>query len=284
MPEQFANAIGTDPTLNGAISTTPAAGTVETWTLSATGATTTLPQRFPYSARVDDSASTADSPFEIVHVTGHPSSTTATVKRGMGGTASKAHANGATFRHTVTAGALRRAFGGIGDLRRTGAIAETLPRVGGSFANALTLSSGRLHLVALSLPKDDIITSITFLTGSVAVATATNQWFGLFDDALAALAFTTNDTTAAWTSSAEKTLNLSAPFTTTYAGLYYIGVMVTATTMPNLHGPVDTTAIATALAPVITGFSSTGQTAVPALPFTAAALTVTSGHPWAYVS
>ncbi len=90
------------PTLNGAISTTPAAGTQETWTLSSTG--TPLPAVFPYKARIDDSATTPDTTVEIVKVTAHPSGTTATVERGAEGSTIKAHANGAKFRNMLTGG------------------------------------------------------------------------------------------------------------------------------------------------------------------------------------
>lgn len=300
-----ATAAFTDADLNGAISgtgipagariTARASGTSVTIssaaTATASGVSLTilrngpLPQRFPYRARADDSASVGDATVELVKVTAHPSSTTATVVRGAGGTVPKAHANGAKFRHVWTAGSLGRAISGAQDaLKRAGAIAETFSRAGATTGNVAGMLSGRLFLCALQLPANEPITSITFMSGGTALSGGTHQWFGLFDDALNALAFTSDDTSASWNSSTEKTLALSSPFITTYSGLYYIGVMVTATTVPNLMGVASGGSANTGLAPILTGTSTTGQTGVPALPFTAAALAAVAGIPWAYVS
>ncbi len=286
MGEQFGNAIGVDPTLNGAISSTPASGTQETWTLSATGAATTLPQKFPYMARVDNDANTPDSPFELVKVIAHPSSTTATVVRGMGGSASRAHNNGAVFKHVITAGGLQRAFGSGSAFRRAGALAETVPRAGPSFGNFAGFTTGRLHLVGLKdpLPKNEPINSIGFMSGTTGAATPTHQFFGLFDDVGNALAFTNDDLTAAWASGTEKVLSLPATFWTTYAGDYYVGIVVNATTMPNLAANTVAATGPITLAQMISGFSTTGlNSGPPALPFTAAAMSASTGVPYAWV-
>ncbi len=289
MGEQFANAIGTDPTLNGAISTTPASGTQETWTLSATGSGTSLPQSFPYMARVDDSSTTPDSPFEIVRITAHPSSTTITVLRGMDGTASRAHATGATFRHVVTSGGLNRIIGNRQlDLAPTGAIGETFPRLGTTL-NTLASSnfiSGRLHLTALWLPKDALVSSITYLTGGTGFTTPTNQWFALLNSSRSYLRSTSNDGSTAWAANTAKTLSLSSPLVIPSSGLYYVGIAVTAATMAAIIGVLSVGAglNATELPPIMNGISSTGLTTPVADGTTAAAITGQLATPYAYVS
>ena len=165
----------------------------------------------------------------------------------------------------------------------SGAIAETMDRMAPAFTNSGLLSTGRLHLVAIALPKGKVITSITFVSGNTALSVGTNQWFGLFDSSRVCLNLTGDDTSNAWGSFTAKTLNLSSTFTTTYAGLHYIGIMVKATTVPTLYCATVGTTIA-GIAPIVNGVADTGLSTPPGLPFTAAALTVSGSVPYAYVS
>ena len=117
----------------------------------------------------------------------------------------------------------------------TGAIAETIP--GGVGFGAVTIgTSGRAHLHGIYLPKGVTITTISVVSGSAAVGTPTNQWFALCDSSRTVLRVTVNDTTAAWNASTVKPLALTSTFTTTYSGLHYIAICVTATTVPNFRG------------------------------------------------
>ena len=164
--------------------------------------------------------------------------------------------------------------------RVSGALAETVPR---HFPDsAITLTSGRLHLVAISLPAGLTITSITFVSGA-GLSGLSNQWFGLFDSSLVPLRLTGDDTSTAWALNTAKTLNLSSTYATTTAGLYYLGICVVASGMGTIAAQAST-AIMTGFAPIISGSSSTGLTNPASCPNPAGALTATSTIPFAYVS
>jgi hypothetical protein len=165
----------------------------------------------------------------------------------------------------------------------TGAISETSPRNGHSSGQNLSaLLSGRMNLVAIYLPKDATITSISFVSGTTAAVTPTAQWFALYSSALALLRQTTDDTNTAWGANTVKTLNLSSTYLTTAAGLYYLGVLVVAGTVPSLKGVSPSTATVIDLLPAICGTSDTGLTTTAPNP--AAAITGTGSLPYAYVS
>ncbi|HNU15382.1 MAG TPA: hypothetical protein PKI55_13085, partial [Chitinophagaceae bacterium] len=67
--------------------------------------------------------------------------------------------------------------------------------------------------------------------------------------------------TTAWAANTRKTLNLTSTFTTTYTGLYYLGIMVTATTVPTMKGyTARTGGQLNAAAPSMGGTSNTGLT------------------------
>jgi hypothetical protein len=136
-------------------------------------------------------------------------------------------------------------------------------------------------MVAIALPQGLTVTSITFASATTQAGTPTAQWFALYDSALALLRQTADDTSTAWAANSPKTLTLTTPFTTTYAGLHYLGINVTAGTVPTLAG---LTAIGniSAIAPVVSGSSTTGLTTTA--PANAAALTGVVTMPWAYVS
>jgi hypothetical protein len=166
-------------------------------------------------------------------------------------------------------------------LRPTGSITETFSRFS-SISNQSILTSGRLLLTAVALPEGQLVTSITFVSATTAANTPTNQWFGLFNSSLEALRFTTDDTTAAWGSSTAKTLNLSSTYTTTYTGKFYLGIMVAASVaVPTLRGVTNSSGITYT---DIVGLSTSSLTTPPSLPFTANALAIASGTPWAYCS
>lgn len=114
-------------------------------------------------------------------------------------------------------------------------LASTFQRAQAVEANIGILSTGRLSVAAIFLPKGLPVTSITFMSATTAASVPLNQWFALFDDARGKLAVTADDTTTAWAANTAKTLTVTGgPFVTTYAGLYYVGLMVLATTVPTI--------------------------------------------------
>lgn len=165
----------------------------------------------------------------------------------------------------------------------SGALYETMDRDLVDEVNTSLLSSGRLSLQAIWLPAGVTITSISFWSATTAGATLTNQLFGLYDSSLNLLRSSVNDTSTAWAANARKTLALTSTFTTTYSGLYYLGIMVAATTVPTIKGnTAKTGGQLGAGAPSLGGTSSTGLTT--ALPATAAAPGLVTTSFWGCVS
>lgn len=165
----------------------------------------------------------------------------------------------------------------------TGCKAETFPRKLIPEVNVALLSTGRLSLEAIAIRAGELLTSISFWSATTAAGTPTNQIFGLYDNTLALLRSTNNDTTTAWGANTRKTLNLTSTFTTTYSGLYYLGIMVTATTVPTIKGyTAPTGGQIRAAAPILGGTSTTGLTT--SLPNPAAAITGTTTSAWGCVN
>lgn len=164
-----------------------------------------------------------------------------------------------------------------------GALYETFDRNLCDEVNTAALSSGRLSLQAIYIPAGVTITSISFWSATTAAGTPTNQLFGLYDVNLNLLRSSNNDTTAAWAANSRKTIALTSTFTTTYSGLYYLGIMVTATTVPSLKGNTGKTGgQLNAGAPSMGGTSNTGLTT--ALPATATAPGLVTTSFWGCVN
>lgn len=165
----------------------------------------------------------------------------------------------------------------------SGALYETMDRNLVNEVNTALLSSGRLSLSAIYIPAGTAISSISFWSATTAAGTPTNQLFGLYDSSLNLLRSSVNDTTTAWAANSRKTLALTSTFTTLYSGIYYLGLMVTATTVPTIKG--NTAKVGGQLsagAPSMGGTSTTGLTT--ALPATAAAPGTVTTSFWGCVS
>jgi len=100
------------------------------------------------------------------------------------------------------------------------------------------LTTQIMSSVAISLQAGDVVTSITFKSGATAAGTPTNWWFALYDDSAtpALLAQSADQLTAAWAANTAKTLALATAYTVLRPGIYYLGCMVKATTVPTLIG------------------------------------------------
>ena len=135
---------------------------------------------------------------------------------------------------------------------------------------------------AIWLPAGTVVNNLITMSGTTASATQTNRWLALYDQNRALLRQGPNTTT---TVIAANTLWSDAitAYTTTYSGIYYIGIMTAATTANSLVG---VTAAGNAAirnqAPILTGTSSTGLTTTA--PATAAAITATVNSYWVAVS
>lgn len=161
--------------------------------------------------------------------------------------------------------------------------AESVPRSAATITSRGTLASGRMSVVAIELPVGLTINKLIFHSGTTALATGSNQWFCLLDQNRNQLAVTADDTSTAWASNTAKALSLATPFTTAYAGLYYLGVVVVATTVPSLVAIQQLGYIA-GLAPVLSGTANTALTNPASCPATAQALAVVGDMLYAAVS
>jgi hypothetical protein len=163
--------------------------------------------------------------------------------------------------------------------------AETSSRLlVGSTATLAALTTTDISFFAIELPTGMTLSNIAFLSGSTAAGTPLNQWFCLYDQNYNALAVTADNTTTAWGTQTLRSLaigntysagwNVASSFTTTYTGIYYLGIMVKATTVPTLVGG-SINGTAAALTPV-TGFTDTAHTGL-SVPTGAPALATVSG-------
>lgn len=145
------------------------------------------------------------------------------------------------------------------------------------------LSTGRLTLALIYLEAGTVVNSITFISGGTALATGTHQWFALYDLARNKLAVTSDDTSTAWAANTVKTLSLSAAYTVPTTGLYYLGVMVAATTVPNIICATPS-AMSAAQPPILCGSADSGLTDPASAPAAAAGLSGLGAHPFAWVA
>lgn len=174
-------------------------------------------------------------------------------------------------------------LGDIDPRRASTTLAETAPRWLPMNEGLSVLVSGRLSLAAIWLPAGLTVTAITFFSGSTSAGTPTGYRFGLYDSNRNLLRQTVDGGTAAWNSfDSGKTLALTSTFTTTYAGIYYLGIYVVAATVPNLSGIASNNRMISA-APAIFGSSTTGLAAGADMPNPAAAITSVSALPYAQV-
>lgn len=169
----------------------------------------------------------------------------------------------------------------------SGSLASTYDRASIAEASAGTiLSTGRLALGRILLPKGLSVTNITFWSGSTALSAGSNQWFALFDSSRVKLAITGDDTSTAWAANTGKTLAVTGgAFVTTYTGWHYLGIMVKATTVPSLVSPASLNAAnIRAAAPIPCGSADTGLTNPASCPSTAASLNAIGNLFYAEVS
>lgn len=128
---------------------------------------------------------------------------------------------------------------------------RNLPRAGlydsAGDTGQVALATGVMTSVPVYLHAGDVITNVSFRSGATAAGTPTNWWFALYSKAStpALMAQTADQTTGAWAANTTKTLALATAQTITESGVYWVGINVTATTVPTLLGTVAAPAIVT---------------------------------------
>lgn len=159
----------------------------------------------------------------------------------------------------------------------TAAFAETFERRQTLSASAGT--SGRLVLSAIYLKAGQTVTSISFGSGSTALATPSNGWGALYSPSLGLLGQSTDDTGITWAANSKKTFTLATPAYIPTTDWYYVGYCIVASTMPTVLCASNN--VFTTESPAMGGWSTTGLTGTA--PATAAALSA-APYPYAYVA
>lgn len=189
------------------------------------------------------------------------------------------------WRHLTSVGAEYENVGPTSNpnLGIAGTVAETFPRQLCPEANVNVLTSGTLTLVAVHLKVGQVVSNISFFSGSTAANGPTNQFFALYSRLGQLLASSANDTTTAWAANTIKTLAMQSAYTVRKSDIYFIGIMVTASSaVPNLKGQSMGTQLG-AYQQAIRGNSTSSLTTV--LPDPAAVPTAgASVIPWAAIT
>lgn len=164
-------------------------------------------------------------------------------------------------------------------------------------SDTLALATGVLTMVAVWLPKNTVVNNLNALIGTTGSAGPTHQWFGLFDKSRNLLATTADGTSTAITASTSTTPSIltaavattaagaATTFTTTYSGLYYVGIMVSSSSaQPTLSAYSSVAAMVNAIPPILAGTADGSLTTPETFPFQSATLTPTVAVPYLFVS
>jgi hypothetical protein len=150
-------------------------------------------------------------------------------------------------------------------LKPTGSY-ETMPRTAGPVNEVSALTSGRVQLAAIALPTGLVVTNITFFTGTTAASIPTHWWVSLCNSAFVTLRSSADQLTGAMAVNTKFTVALSSTVTTASSGVFYIAIMVTATTPPTLLGSPGPggSGVISGVTPMSNLVGLTGQTTAPA--------------------
>lgn len=145
----------------------------------------------------------------------------------------------------------------------TNCLGETISRVEiNSATQAIGATTGTVYMVGLWLPAGLKVTNLNWITGTTAAGTPTHWWLGLSNSSGLQLAHTADQTTGAIAANTLITKALTGVFTTTYTGLHYCLLSVTATTNPTSTGLVAPTN-ANLTSPLLAGVSPSAAQSTP---------------------
>jgi hypothetical protein len=116
--------------------------------------------------------------------------------------------------------------------RSTGCTFETYVREASATQTGAAVISGQLRMGAINLPSGFPVASISFLAGTTAyvAGSSIHFWVALYNSSLGLLRQSTDNTSGpVWGQGALLTTALSSSYTTTYAGLHYLGLMLSQT-------------------------------------------------------
>lgn len=162
----------------------------------------------------------------------------------------------------------------------TGLYRTNMPRITAADNTAAT-TSGVAVAVPIWLEDGDTVTSLTWVSGTTALATGTVQIGALYSTAAtpALLSASDDHEDEAWGASTVKTFTLATAQEIDASGYYWASLIVAASTMPTLVGR---TTHAAAAAAIVTGdllLAETHGSSLTAAPATIATPTVRAGVP-----
>lgn len=116
-----------------------------------------------------------------------------------------------------------------------------------SDSGSVALTTQVMTAVPVFLAAGDVITNVSFITGTTAGATMTNWWMALYDSQAtpALLAQTADQTSGAIAAFTVITKALATAQTISKTGAYWVAIMVKATTVPTLLGTIGAPPVAT---------------------------------------
>lgn len=164
----------------------------------------------------------------------------------------------------------------------TNSLGETCPRPGANNANNRT--SGVVYCAGgIMLRAGRTYSAVTFVSVAASV-TPTNSWAGIArqsDRVILAISPTNN---AVWAAATARTYTFTSPYTPKKDEPVYVFLMQQAGTPATIGGAGIATSAMSNVAPILSGSSSTGQTAPPAVGAALAALTAAGSIDWAYLT
>lgn len=145
------------------------------------------------------------------------------------------------------------------------------------------LATGVMTSVPIFLQAGDTVTSLSVVAGATAGATMTHWFFALYSNAAtpALLGQTADQTNTAIAAGSVQTLALATPVKITKSGIYWVGIMVAASTVPSLLGGVGAPTVITG-EPGLAVHSGSGVTTTA--PATITSSTAQRAVPLVYVS
>lgn len=102
-----------------------------------------------------------------------------------------------------------------------------------------SVGTGVQLYVAVDLPKGATVSTLTWYSGTTALGTGTHQVSSFYSSdgtTLTRVATSADATSGAWAGDAAKAFNMTTPYVTTYSGIHYAGLEVSATTPPSMAG------------------------------------------------
>lgn len=170
------------------------------------------------------------------------------------------------------------------------ATAETFPR-NQTNTVAIAETSGVLLLTAIAIPANTVVNTINFVSGTTAATGPTHQWGALYNASRGLLAISADGTSTAIAAStvipfavANTAAGAASSFTTTYTGLYYVGVLTTSSSAQPTWAGLTGTATENDIVPILTGTSTGSLTTPSTFPTTAGAITGTATSLYAYLT